>query len=83
MGDKESSSEEIIGAMTSLNHETKTKIRAGSKELWVQVGAHQGSEASPLIFAIAMDVIIEYARKGLINEMLKADDLVVIKVWKI
>ena len=31
---------------------------------------------SPLLFAIAVDVISENARKGLINEILHADDLV-------
>ena len=31
---------------------------------------------SPLLFAIAVDVILKNAREGLINEILYADDLV-------
>ena len=36
---------------------------------------HQGSVLSPLIFAIVVDVT-EHAREGLLNEILYADDLV-------
>ena len=39
---------------------------------------HQGSVISPLIFAIVVDVVIEHAREGLLNEILYADDLVLI-----
>ena len=42
----------------------------------VHVGVHQGSVLSPLLFAIVVDVISEYEREGLINEILYADDLV-------
>ena len=31
---------------------------------------------SPLIFAIAVDIVTEHAREGLLNEILYADDLV-------
>ena len=34
---------------------------------------------SRLIFAIAVDVIVKYAKEGLINEMLYAGDLVLMK----
>ena len=34
---------------------------------------------SPLIFAIAMDVLMEYAREGLMNKILYADDLVLMR----
>ena len=37
---------------------------------------HQGSVISPLIFAIVVDAVTEQARKGLFNETLYADDLV-------
>ena len=37
---------------------------------------HQGSVLSPLIFAIVVDVVTEHAREGLLNEILYADDLV-------
>ena len=46
----------------------------------VQVGLHQRSVLSPLLFAIAMDVISENAREGLMNEILYADDLVLMRV---
>ena len=42
----------------------------------VQVGVHQGSGLLPLLFAIAGDVILESAREGSMNEILHADDLV-------
>ena len=42
----------------------------------VQVGVHQGSVLSPLLFAIAVDVISKNAREGLMNKILNADDLV-------
>ena len=39
---------------------------------------HQGSVLSPLIFAIVVDVVTEHAREGLLNEILYADDLVLL-----
>ena len=47
-----------------------------SEEFLVQVGVHQGSVLSPLLFAIAVGVISENAREGLMNEILYANDLV-------
>ena len=48
-----------------------------SEEFLVQVGVHQGSVLSPLLFAIAVDVISENARKlGLVNEILYSNGLV-------
>ena len=47
-----------------------------SEEFLVQVGVHEGSVFSPLIFAIAIDIISENARKELIKKNLQADDLV-------
>ena len=47
-----------------------------SEEFLVQVGIHQGSVLLPLLFAIAVDIISESAREGLMNEILNADDLV-------
>ena len=69
----------IVRPVMSLYHETKTKVRVGSElleEFLVQVGVHQGSMLTPLLFAIALDVILENAREGLINEILYEDDLV-------
>ena len=50
-----------------------------SKELLVQVGVHQGSVLSPLLFAIAVNVISENAREELMNEILYADDFVLMR----
>ena len=47
-----------------------------SEEFLVQVGVHQRFVLLPLLLAIAVDVISENARKGLMNETLYADDLV-------
>ena len=45
-------------------------------EFLVQVCVHQGSLLSLLLFAIAVDVILENAREGLMNEILYEDGLV-------
>ena len=47
-----------------------------SKEFLVQVGVHQEFVLSPLIFTIAVDVISENVKEGLMNKILYADDLV-------
>ena len=69
--------EVIKGVVMSLYHGAKTKVGVGSElspEFLVQVGVHQESVLSPLVFAIAVDVISENAREGLMNEILYADD---------
>ena len=71
----------IERAVMSLYHGAKTKFRVKSEvseEFLVQVGVHQGSVFSPLLFAIVVDVISENAREGLMNEILYADDLVLL-----
>ena len=40
---------------------------------------HHGSVISPLIFAVVVDAVTEHARKGLLNEILYADDLVLMR----
>ena len=49
---------------------------AYSEEFEINVGVHQGSVLSPLLFAIVVDVITEKARRSVVNELLYADDLV-------
>ena len=49
-----------------------------SEEFKVKVGVHQGSVLSPPLFAVAVDAITENARRGVVNELLYADDLVLI-----
>ena len=69
--------EVIVRALMSLHHGAKTKVRVGSElseEFLVQVGVHQTSVLSPLLSAIAVDVILENVR--LMNEILYADDFV-------
>ena len=71
--------EVMVRSMMRLYHGTKTKGRAGSKlceEFLVQVVAHQGSVFSPLIFAIVMNVIIEYVKGALMNKLLNAGNKV-------
>ena len=77
---KKSLPEVLVKAVMSL-YEGWTKVRVGSglsEEFGVRVGVHQGSVISPLIFAIVVDAVTEQARKGLLNEILYADDLVLI-----
>ena len=51
---------------------------AGLRESFeVEVGLHQGSVLSPLLFAAVMDVVSSEARSGLPSELLYADDLVI------
>ena len=55
------------------------KVKVGSElceEFLVQVGVHQGSVLSPLLFAITVVVITENAREELMNEIWYMDDLV-------
>ena len=73
-------SEVIIRAVMSLYDGAKTRVRVGSacsEEFEVKVGVHQGSVLSPLLFAIVVDVITENARRGVVNELLYADDLII------
>ena len=77
---KKGLSEVIVRAVMSLYDGAKTRVRVGSaysEEFEVKVGVHQGSVLSPLLFAIGVDVITENARRGVVNELLYADDLVV------
>ena len=63
----------------NLYEGSRTKVRVGlgtSEEFGVRVGVHQGSVPSPLIFVIVVDVVTEHAGEGLLNEILYADDLV-------
>ena len=71
--------EVIVRALMNLYHAAKTKVRIGfelSEEFLVQVGVHQESVLSPLLFAKEVNLISENAREGLINEILYANDLV-------
>ena len=70
--------EVLVQAVMSLYEGSRTKVRVGSgtsDEFGVRVGVHQGSVLSPLTFAIVVDVVTEHAREGLLNEILYANDL--------
>ena len=72
--------EVIVRAVMSLYDGAKTRVRVGSaysEEFEVKVGVHQRSVLSPLLFAIVVVVITENARRGVVNELLYADDLVI------
>ena len=77
---KKGPSEIIVRAVMSLYDAAKTRVRvesAYSQEFEVKVGVHQGSVLSPLFFAIVVDVITENAKRSVVNELLYADDLVI------
>ena len=77
---KKGLSEVMVRAFMSLYDGAKTRVKVGSaysEEFEVKVGVHQGSVLLSLLFAIVMDVITENAR-GVVNELLYADDLVII-----
>ena len=70
----------MVRAVMSLYDGAKTRVRVGSaysEEFEVKVGVHQGSVLSPLLFAIVVDVITENAKRGVVDELLYADDLVI------
>ena len=76
---KKGLAEVIVRAVMSPYRWAKTKVRVGcelSQEFLLQVGIHQGSVLLPLLFAIAVDVISENAREGLMNEILYVNGLV-------
>ena len=76
---KKELSEVMVWAAMSLYDVAKTRVRVGSaysEEFEVKAGVHQGSVLSPLLFAIVVDVITENVRKGVVNELLYANDLV-------
>ena len=76
---KKSLLEVLVKAVMSLYEGSRTKVRVASgllEEFGVRVDVHQGSVISPLIFAIVVDAVTEQARKGLLNKILYADDLV-------
>ena len=50
-----------------------------SEKFEVKVGVHQGSVLPPLLFAIVVDVITENVRLGMVDELLYADDLAMMR----
>ena len=55
------------------------KVRVDSElsyEFDVKLGMHQGSVLSSFLFAVVVDVVNEFAREGVLSELLYSDDLV-------
>ena len=69
----------LIRTVMTLYTEACTVVRtdAGLSESFeVNVGLHQGSVLSTLLFSVVMNVVSSEARSGLSSELLYADDLV-------
>ena len=74
---KKGLSEVMVRAVMILCDGAKTRVRvesAHSEKFEVNVGVHQRFVLSPLLLAIVVDVITENTRKGVVNELLYADD---------
>ena len=60
----------------------RTKVKVGahlSEEFEVNVGVHQGSVLSSLLFAIVVDVVANVIKEGMLQEILHTDDVVLIE----
>ena len=58
-----------------------TKVKVGThlvEELEVNVGVHQGSALSPLMFAIVVNVATNEIKEGMLQEILYTDDIILI-----
>ena len=59
--------------MMSLYEGAMIRIRVDSElseEFEVKVGMHQGSVLSSILFALVVDVVTEFAREGVLSELL-------------
>ena len=77
---KKGLSEVIVRAVMSRYDGAKRRVRVVSvysEEFEVKVCVHQESVLSPLLLAIVVDFITENAKRGVVNELLYADDLVI------
>ena len=66
----------------SLHEGAKTRVIVDyelSEEFEVNAGMCQGSVLSPFLFALVIDVVTECARDSELNELLYADDLVLMR----
>ena len=63
----------------SLYNSAKTRVRSAySEEFVAKASVHQRFVLSPSLFAKVVDVITENARRDVVNELLYADDLVLV-----
>ena len=64
--------------MISLYEGVSTNVRVDSElseELEVKVGMHQVTVLSPSTIALVVDAVTQFAREGVLSELLHADDL--------
>ena len=72
----------LINAVKSMYKNAKTSVKVngvGGRDFPVEVGVHQGSVLSPLLFIIVMEALSKrFDDRGLPWELLYADDLVLL-----
>ena len=71
----------LVEASMTMYHGAKTMVRTGmgnTETFEVNVGVHQGSVLSPLLFIIVMDAVARNTNSGLPWEIMYADDLVLL-----
>ena len=69
----------LVRSVMILYEGAKTRVRVDSElseEFSIKIRMHQWSIMSPFLFAIMVDVVIEFAREGALSELLYADDLI-------
>ena len=73
----------LVRAVMVMYKHARTRIksygRSVSKWFGVNVGVHQGSVLSQMLFIIVMEAVTHSVREGLPWEMLYADDLVLVR----
>ena len=73
--------EALVTAVMSLYKGEKTKVKVGThlvEGFEVDIRVHQGSVLSPLLFTIVIDVVMNKIKEGVLQEILYADDIVLI-----
>ena len=67
----------MVKVVMSIHEEPTSKTKVGSvysDKFFVRVGVYQVSILSTFLFANMIDVVTEIVRKGLLHEILFADD---------
>ena len=70
--------EALATALMSQYKGARTKVKVGtyfSEEFAVDIGVHQGSFWSPMLLAIAADVVTNEIKEGMLDKILHADDI--------
>ena len=73
--------ETLVTATMSLYKGAKTKVKVGtllSEGFEANIGVHQVSVLSPLLFAIVVDVVMNEIKQRMLQEILYTDDIVLI-----